>query len=62
MTGRQPGERCLGCRKRLSAVGGQRIVAAGAVRVTMCVPLVAGMGLRCERSTASSAPTRGSTR
>jgi hypothetical protein len=35
MTGRLPGERCIGCRRRLSAVGGQRIVAAGAVRVAL---------------------------
>ena len=35
MTRRLPGERCIGCRRRLSAVGGQRIVAAGAVRVSV---------------------------
>ena len=35
MTRRLPGERCIGCRRRLSAIGGQRVVAAGAVRVTV---------------------------
>jgi hypothetical protein len=35
MTRRLPGERCIGCRRRLSTIGGQRIVAAGAVRVTV---------------------------
>ena len=35
MTERLPGERCIGCRRRLSAVGGQRVVAAGAVRVSL---------------------------
>ena len=35
MTGRLPGERCIGCRRRLTEIGGQRVVAAGAVRVTV---------------------------
>jgi hypothetical protein len=35
MTERLPGERCIGCRRLLSAVSGQRVVAAGAVRVTV---------------------------
>ncbi len=35
MTRRLPGERCVGCRRRLGAVGGQRFVVAGAVRVTV---------------------------
>jgi hypothetical protein len=35
MTEQLPGERCIGCRRRLSAVGGQRIVAKGAVRVSV---------------------------
>jgi hypothetical protein len=35
MTGRLPGERCMGCRRRLTEIGGQRIVAADAVRVSV---------------------------
>src|SRR5205823_646708 len=35
MTRRQPAERCIGCRRLLSAIGGQRVVAAGAVRVSL---------------------------
>jgi hypothetical protein len=35
MTGRLPGGRCIGCRRRLTEIVGQRIVAADAVRVSV---------------------------
>jgi hypothetical protein len=49
MTGRLPGGRCIGCRRRLTETGGQRIVATGAVRVSVIGdnlhPSVEGSGL-----------------
>lgn len=51
MTGRLPGERCIGCRRSLTEIGGQRIVAAGAVTIKLIEdevrPSVEVAGLLC---------------
>lgn len=51
MTQRLPGERCIGCRKRIAEIGGQRIVAANDVSVRIVdegrEPSVEITGLLC---------------